>query len=162
MSDQIKQLEAQLLWKQGLIQQQQGQMSEAIQLYQRSIDLHPTAEAHTYMGWALSQDEGRIDDAIEACHKAIQVDPEFGNPYNDIGCYLMQKGDYEQAIPWLEQAKQAQRYEPRQFPYINLGRLYMRRGKWREARQEFEMAVGVAPADVGARKALRGLIARFN
>ena len=162
MSDLLKQLEAQMLWKQGLVEQHHGHISEAIDLYERSLELYPTAEAHTYMAWALSQDEARIDEAIQRCHMAIEVDPEFGNPYNDIGCYLMQKGKYEEAIPWLEQAKKASRYEPRQFPYINLGRLYVRRGKWREARKEFEQAVGVAPGDLSARRALRGLIARFN
>lgn len=150
------------MWKQGLLEQSQGKVSHALELYQRSIDIFPTAEAHTFRGWALSLDSGRLDEAIEACEQAIRVDPDFGNPYNDIGCYLMQQGHLDRAIPWLEQAKEAERYEPRQFPYINLGRLYARQGQWKAARREFEGAVQVAPDDLGARKALRSLIARFN
>ena len=30
-----------------------------------------------------------------------------GNAYNDIGVYLMQKGQLDEAIAWLEQAKLA-------------------------------------------------------
>ena len=31
------------------------------------------------------------NEAIAQCEIAIQIDPEFGNPYNDIGVYLMQQ-----------------------------------------------------------------------
>jgi Tfp pilus assembly protein PilF len=55
--------------------------------------------------------------------RAIEIDPEFGNPYNDIGVYLMQRDRLDDAVPWLERAKLAKRYEPRQFPYMNLGRI---------------------------------------
>ena len=53
-----------------------------------------------------------------------QVDQTFGNPYNDIGSYLVKKGEFDEAIEWLEKAKTAPRYEPRHFPYMNLGRIY--------------------------------------
>ena len=90
------------------------------------------------------------------------MDPDFGNPYNDIGVYLMQKGQYNEAIPWLEKAKQATRYEPRHFPYLNTGRIHLARGQWLKALKEFEKAVEVMPDDPGARKALMGLRARLN
>jgi Tfp pilus assembly protein PilF len=54
---------------------------------------------------------------------AIEVDPTFGNPYNDIGAYYIGKGELDEAVQWLEKAKRAPRYEPRHFPYMNLGRL---------------------------------------
>jgi tetratricopeptide (TPR) repeat protein len=33
------------------------------------------------------------DDAIAECKKAVELDPDLGNPYNDIGAYLIEKGD---------------------------------------------------------------------
>ena len=108
-------------------------------LYKASIDERPTAEAHTYLGWTYSY-MGRYDDAIEQCKVAILVDPEFGNPYNDIGSYLIQKGELEKAIPWLELAKKAPRYEPRHFPYLNLFRVYIKQGRLDAAQREFEQA----------------------
>ena len=142
-------------------EQTAGHLAEAIRLYKVSLALHPTAEAHTFLGWAYGLD-GRFDDAIAECKKAIAVDPEFGNPYNDIGVYLMQQDRYDEAIPWLEKAKTARRYEPRQFPYMNLGRIYLKQGKWVDALREFESAVRVAPKDEGAAKALHSLRARLN
>jgi tetratricopeptide (TPR) repeat protein len=119
--------------------QMAGDLQTAIQLYQASIAEHPTAEAHTFLGWTYSV-LGRYDDAIEECKTAIRLDPEFGNPYNDIGSYLVHLDRLEEAIPWLEKAKQAARYEPRHFPYVNLGRIYLKLGRVQEATREFEQA----------------------
>jgi Flp pilus assembly protein TadD len=41
------------------------------------------------------------EEAIAECHRAIEIDPDFGNPYNDIGAYLIERGDLRGAIPWL-------------------------------------------------------------
>ncbi len=119
--------------------QRAGDLQEAIRLYKASIEQHPTAEAHTYLGWTYSF-QGRFDEAIEQCKIAITVDPRFGNPYNDIGSYLIQKGQLDQAIPWLELAKKAPRYEPRHFPYLNLFRVYLKLGQLDAAQREFEQA----------------------
>ena len=128
----------------GLLQeayreQMEGDYARAAELYHASIDLHPTAEAHTYLGWTYGSEE-RYDEAIAECRKAIHVDPDFGNPYNDIGSYLIQMGKLKEAIPWLERAKKAGRYQPRHFPYLNLARVYMAQGNAEEALRQMEQA----------------------
>jgi len=126
--------------------QMAGEVDESIRLYRESISVHPTADAHTYLGWAYSF-QGRIDEAIAQCEIAIQLDPQFGNPYNDIGVYLMQQQKFDEAVPWLERAKEARRYEPRHFPYINLGRVYMIKGMLQKAIEEFRGALKLNPDD---------------
>ncbi len=149
------------IWQEAYRHQMEGDLERAVECYQRSIELFPTAEAHTFLGWSYSF-QGRLEEATSECLKAIEIDPDFGNPYNDIGVYLMQQDKLDEAIPWLERAKLAKRYEPRQFPYMNLGRIYLKRGRWWEALREFEGAVRVAPGDAGARKALHNLRGRLN
>lgn len=149
------------LWKDGYRHQMEGDLDRAIDLYRQSIAAHPTAEAHTFLGWAMSF-QGRLEEATEECLRAIEVDPDFGNPYNDIGVYLMQRDRLDEAIPWLEKAKLAKRYDPRQFPYLNLGRIYLRQGRWWDALRELEGAVRMAPGDRGAHRALHELRARLN
>ena len=149
------------LWRQGYRYQTGGNVDRAIELYRQSIELYPTAEAHTFLGWAMSF-QGHLAEATEECLRAIEIDSEFGNPYNDIGVYLMQQDKLDESISWLEKAKQAKRYEPRQFPFLNLGRIYMRQGRWWEALREFEGAVRQAPRDVGAAKILHNLRGRLN
>jgi Tfp pilus assembly protein PilF len=149
------------LWEEGTAKLLCGDVEEAIRLFTRSLELSPTAEAYTFRGWAYSF-AGRFDEAIEECRKAIATDPSFGNPYNDIGCYLMQKGKLDDALPWFERAKKAPRYEPRHFPYLNLGRLHAARGDISQAVAEFEGALEENPGDPIAVKFLEELRYRVN
>lgn len=141
--------------------QMQGNLEGAIAYYTKSIDLYPTAEAYTFRGWTYSF-MGRLDEAIEECHKAIAVDPDFGNPYNDIGAYLIQKGQLDEAIPWLEKAILAKRYESRAFPHMNLGRIWERKGQWQKAMEEYKKAIKANPDYPLALQALRRLQAMMN
>src|SRR2546429_475520 len=67
--------------------QMEGDYDRAIELYRFSLEMPPTAEAHTFLGWTYHF-QGRVDEAIAECKRAIKIDPDFGNPYNDIGAYL--------------------------------------------------------------------------
>lgn len=117
-----------------------GHIDRAAYFYRRSIEFYPTPKAHTFLGWIYSL-KGLLDDAIVECRQAIELDPHFGNPYNDIGAYLIRLGKYNEAIPWLYKALQASNYENYCYPNLNLGHIYERKGKWRKALQYFENAV---------------------
>lgn len=133
-----------------------GDFDMAVQLYKRSLDLHPTAEAYTFLGWTYHF-QGKVEEAIAECKKAIQVDPEFGNPYNDIGAYLLEKGEYDAALPWLERALQSRRYESYHYPHYNLGRVYMAKEMYGKARYHLDHALKLSPDYALAREALEKL-----
>lgn len=140
MSDDFDLPEAQRLFEEAFQKQQQGNLTEAIELYSRSIELSPTPEAHTFLGWAYSL-QNRYSDAIEECHKAIRLDPDYGNPYNDIGAYLIETGKYDEALPWLEKATQAKRYDSYCYPHYNMGRIWEKKGDWQRALQSYQTAL---------------------
>src|SRR5918912_3438071 len=112
---------------------------EAIELYKHSIAIYPTAEAHTFLGWVYSFQE-RYDDAIEECLEAIRVDDTLGNPYNDIGSYLLAKGDPYGSVRWFKRALLAPRYESYAFPHFNLGRVYETRRRFLDAARHYGLA----------------------
>ncbi len=141
--------------------QMSGHLQEAIENYKASIELHPTAEAHTFLGWAYSF-LGEYDTAIEECKVAIGIDPDFGNPYNDIGAYLIQRGDTEEAIPYLELAIKAKRYATPHFPHYNMGRILERRGDWFEALDEYRTALEIEAGYTLAKDAYYRLLALMN
>ena len=149
------------LWQEGQRLQLEGELDEAILLYNQSIAVCPTAEAHTFLGWAYSF-KNRLDDAIDECKKAIAVDPSLGNPYNDIGSYLIAQGKSDEAVDWLQRAKGASRYEARHFPYMNLGRLFAGRGLTDKAISEFEQALELCPGEATCVAALAYLRRRIN
>jgi Tfp pilus assembly protein PilF len=140
VSDEARHERALRIFQEAYQHQMNKELDEAVELYKRSIEVFPTAEAYTFLGWTYSW-MGRIDDAIAECHKAIEVDPTFGNPYNDIGSYLMTKGQVDEAIPWLERALKAPRYESYCYPHMNLGRAYESKRDWLRAKDEYRKAL---------------------
>ena len=141
--------------------QMSGRLEEAIDLYKQSLAICPTAEAHTFLGWVYSM-QRHLEEAIAECHRAIEVDPDFGNPYNDIGAYLIELGRTEEAVAWLERAKQAVRYEPRHYPHINLGRIHVMRNDIPAAARELRAAIAIEPGHAGARRELHRLMGLLN
>jgi Tfp pilus assembly protein PilF len=149
------------LWKRAYQRQLAGDLDAAIDLYQRSIDLHPTAEAHTFLGWAYSQQE-RYEDGIAECLRAISIDDSFGNPYNDIGAYLMELNRWDEAEIWLERAIDAPRYDHRALPHMNLARLSLHRGDEMAALRAFKQAWLSEPSYIPALNAFQAMVARLN
>jgi tetratricopeptide (TPR) repeat protein len=121
-----------------------GELNEAIALYRKSIAHRPTAPGHTFLGWAYAH-QGRVDEAIAECERAIAIDPDYGNPWNDIGSYLISKGELDRAIPFLQRATKAERYCCPHFPHLNLGRVYLLQRRFRDARREFERVLELVP-----------------
>ncbi len=141
--------------------QMAGEFQQAIELYTRSIEAFPTAEAYTFRGWTYSF-LGDYDRAIAECLEAIKVDPEFGNPYNDIGAYLIEQEKWDEAIPWFKKAMVAKRYEARCYPHFNLGRVYEHRHDWQKAKECYAQAYALDKRYVAALAGLRRLRAAFN
>ncbi|MFN3325395.1 MAG: tetratricopeptide repeat protein [Bryobacteraceae bacterium] len=133
--------------------QMQGELELAVSLYKKSIEVFPTAEAYTFLGWTY-RFQGKLQEAIEECKKAIEVDPGFGNPYNDIGAYLIEQGKLDEAIPWLEKAAVSTRYESRHYPWYNLGRAYAGKECYKKAAECFEHALDIEPEYTAAAEAL--------
>ena len=124
------------LFRQAYVLQLLGRLSVAVETYKQSIATFPTAEAYTFLGWTYSWME-RYEEAVQEAKKAIMLDPEYGNPYNDIGVYLFFQGSLDEAIPWLEKAISAKRYATPHFPNLNLGGIWTHKGMWDKALKEY-------------------------
>jgi len=151
--EESKEKTAEELYNAGYLAGMLGWHREAIQLLEKSLAIMPTAEAFTYLGWTYSH-LGDYQRAIEEAQKAITLDPHFGNPYNDIGVYLVEQGKEDEAIPYLEKAKQAKRYCCYQFPHFNLGRIYLKKKMYEQAREKFKEALKIDPDYLAAGEGL--------
>ena len=160
-SDNEEREQAQAAFEEAYRLQMNGDLESAKALYRESIAHYPTAEAYTFLGWTYSF-QNRLDDAIAECRKAIDVDPTFGNPYNDIGAYLIQKGQIDEAIPWFRQALEASRYESYCFPYVNLGRAYEAKRFWLRALAEYRKALRERPEYKPARQGVARMLGYLN
>lgn len=149
------------LFNQAYDAQMKKDYEQAIRLYKKSIEIFPTAEAYTFLGWVYSF-EGNYDLAIAECLAAIAVDAGFGNPYNDIGSYLIAKGNYYDCVRWFRLAIDAIRYEARAYPHFNLAHVYEKRGKLLEAAKHYGLALDEQPNYMQAYKALRKVQEKLN
>jgi Tfp pilus assembly protein PilF len=149
------------LLQQAYEAQMTGDLDRAVKLYKKSLKIHATAEAHTFLGWTYHF-QGKVQDAIEECKRAIEVDPDFGNPYNDIGAYLIALKRYDEAVPWLERAIKARRYEPRHYAHFNLGRVFLAKGMVYRARDCFREALRIEPGYGEARMGIENIRRMLN
>ncbi len=141
--------------------QMDGKYKDAIEYFRKSIEFNPTAEAYTFLGWALSS-TGDYRGAVDECKRAIQLDPDFGNPYNDIGAYLIAMGNYDEASVWLELALKSEKYLNREYAHYNLGVVYEKTGLWFEALAKYKNALEIRPDYKIAKKHYYKLIALLN
>lgn len=135
---------------------------KALRFFQKAQDLNPSAEALTLIGHVYSL-TGDFTKAKEFCFEAIKKDPDYGNPYNDIGSYLLSEGKIRESFSWFQLAKKAKYYLNREFPYINSARAHLILKNYKEAMQEFARAMEFVPYHKDLQRTvsrLKGLVAK--
>jgi tetratricopeptide (TPR) repeat protein len=119
-----------------------GKLENAIVAYRASIRMYPTAKAYTCLGVVFSL-QGKYDLAIEECKKAIELEPEFGESYNDIGSYLVSLRREEDAIHWFEKAIEVNDADSICLSYYNIGKIYERKSDWLKALRYFNKVITI-------------------
>ena len=137
--------------------QMHGELDKAMYYYGRSLDCVESPEAYTFMAWAESM-RGNFQRSIELCRRAIELDPDFGNPWNDLGAYLLALDRPQDALPFLEQALRCSRYLTYHYAHYNLGRAFEKLGDRSRARRKYEEALAEDPNYMLAKDALQRLL----
>lgn len=97
---------AAVYWNLAKALKQTGQNAEAAEAEQRALQLNPQlggVELLYHQGNELAL-QGKIEEAIATWQKAINLKPDFAEPYCQIGMVLRHQGKYKEAIPLLEKA----------------------------------------------------------
>ena len=152
-----KSAEAGRLFRMAYARQLEGDIDRALILYEKSIRLNASAEAHAYLGWAKST-KGQLEEAIAHCVEAMALDPDFPNAWNDIGAYLIELGRPDEALFFLKRATRMKRHPSRCFPHYNLHRAYLALGDRARAITEVQAALDADPEFSPALDALSDLL----
>ena len=135
-----------------------GHIKEAIEHYQKAIQINPNyAEAQNNLGAALAA-EGRFDEAIENYHKAIQISPNFAYALNNLGMALAARGQFDDAI---ENYRKAIQISPNFADALdNLGAALTVKGRSDEAIGYYRQALAIDSNSAGAQNNLGILLAK--
>ena len=68
------------LWRAAYRYQMEGKLDRAVEHYQRSIAVYPTAEAHTFLGWCI-EFLPRVGNRL--CHRHTVEEIRAGHHHDD-------------------------------------------------------------------------------
>jgi tetratricopeptide (TPR) repeat protein len=76
MDENILKHQALVLWMHGQTHHLRGDLERAIELYRKSLEVWPTAEAYTFLGWAhIHAQKGMVLRAIREFEAALEIHP---------------------------------------------------------------------------------------
>jgi Flp pilus assembly protein TadD len=113
--------------------------------------------AYYCLGWFYDQ-QGRAAEAFENYRRAAEIKPNYGDPWNGMGCLLTDRKDYIQAVPCFESAVRA-KPDRVEFRY-NYARALAMLNRSREAIEQYREVVQLKPDFAPARGDLGTLLFR--
>ncbi len=108
-----------------------GRDEEAVQQFQRSLDLDDTSDETLRLLAAAYQKQRKASAAEEAYRKAVSLRPNYWGVYNAFGTFYYNQTRYAEAEAMFQKAIEL---APLNFRgYSNLGGIYLLLGRYREA-----------------------------
>jgi type IV pilus assembly protein PilF len=137
----------------GIISDYQGKLDEAAKYYQMAIDRDSEySEAYNAIGVVYSKQK-KWKEAIKAFNNALAnklyTTPHI--PYLNLGDVYMEQKDYDKAA---EEYRESKRFVNTEWTIIKLGTALFEAGKTKEAIQEFQEGIGLAPQNANMRYAM--------
>ena len=127
----------------GVTLQGQGRLQDAIESYDRAIQLKPDyVDAYYNRGIAL-KDTGQPEQAVESYEMAIRFKPDYAEAYNNRGIALKEIGQRELALESFEMAIQLKPDYAE--AYNNRGNELKKLGQPDEALGSYEKAIRLRP-----------------
>lgn len=108
-----------------------GRYEEAVQQFQRSLDLDHTSDETLRLLAAAYEKQGKLGDAEQAYRKAVSLRPNYWNVYNAFGAFYYNQARYPDAAHMFQKAITL---APSNFrAYSNLGAIYLLIGRYQDA-----------------------------
>jgi tetratricopeptide (TPR) repeat protein len=137
-----------------------GQLDMAVKEAELAVSLSPSsAEAHCIRGWLYALADGDPARAASELAIAAQLQPEVWLWHHDHGTWLLQAGQYEEAIVAL---KSALALQPKAQTYTALGQAYYGLGEYDRAESNAELALSSGAGDADTFALLAAIQARLG
>jgi tetratricopeptide (TPR) repeat protein len=137
---------------------EKGQKNEAVTHFRKALELRPDdAMGHYNLGNLFARN-GLFADAIEQLEQTVKLQPSNAMAHNNLGTVLYRQGRADDAITQFTETAALMKND-KNGPKVrcNLALLLEERGRTKEAAQQFEKVLAVAPDLELARSHLRGI-----
>jgi Tfp pilus assembly protein PilF len=106
----------------------------------KSIELNERhARALNYLGYTLAETGGDLNEAERLIRRALAVEPHSGYILDSMGWVLYKKGQFEQALNYLNRAAATGENDP--VIYEHIGEVALAMGRFEAAVGAFEQAI---------------------
>ncbi len=130
----------------GVSYYSEGKVQQAFVEFQHAYELNPqNKEVLNSIGIIYLLDFDETLKAIDFFQKAINVDPDYADAYNNIGYAHTKSGKFEAAIPFYKKAVSNLFYATPEKAFFNMGKSYYRLGRYDEAAAAYKEAIKRAP-----------------
>jgi tetratricopeptide (TPR) repeat protein len=120
-----------------------GHYEEAVQLFQRSLELDHTSDETLRLLAAALQKQGKPSEAEQAYRKAISLRPNYWGVYSAFGAFYFNQARYSDAEAMFQKAIKLAPANYRD--YSNLGAMYLLLGRYGEAVDVLKQSVALRP-----------------
>lgn len=121
-----------------------GRYEEAVQQFQRSLDLDHTNDESLRLLAAALEKQGKVDAAEQAYRKAVSLRPNYWNVYNAFGAFYYNQARYADAASMFQKAITL---APSNFrAYSNLGGIYLLIGHYQDAVDALKRSNALRPS----------------
>jgi tetratricopeptide (TPR) repeat protein len=132
----------------GYVLAAQGRTAEAIEHYQKAVEINPHfAEAHNNLGILLAK-QGRTTEAIEHYQRAMEANPSLAEAHNNLGKLLAKQGRTAEAIGQFQKALEVEPDNTK--VHYNLANIFTAQGRWDEAIEHYQRALKQMPDSIHA------------
>ena len=121
----------------------QGELKQALFHTTKMLESFPNSVVLCNIAGAANAGLMQYDDAINSYKKALKINPDYADAYNNMGAALNEKGDLEAAIATY---KKALKIKPDSADaYYNMGIALNNKGDLESAIDSYKKALGVRP-----------------
>ena len=137
----------------------QGELEEALQIFQKSINDFPNSEfKYHWLRYSadIYREQKKYDDALATYMKALEANPEDPRTWRNLGLmYVGDFKDYETAATYFEKMVELNPEDP--FGFYHLGQTYESAGMIEKAIETYQTTLEIDPGYKDAQEALNRL-----
>jgi protein O-mannosyl-transferase len=127
----------------GIVFAGRGQSAQAMDHYQKALEILPNfAEAHYNLGIVLA-DQGRYIEALEHYRRALEIRPNYAEAHYNLGNLLAGQGQIAEAIEHFQRALEIKPDFAE--AHYNLGAALARQGRNLEAINHYQQVIEIKP-----------------